>query len=151
MQKILTAALAGALLAMPLVADAGTSVKAPLVVATVNRATQEMTVTVGAGDDTQTYGPWKVSTARAPYKTPAGTYPAAWLSEHHWSKEYHAPMPFAVFFNAGRAVHAATRGEYAKLGTPASHGCVRTSLEHAQIFFELVKTYGKENAAVVVQ
>ena len=44
-------------------------------------------------------------------------------------------MPYAVFFTGGYAVHAT---EYTKrLGTPASHGCVRLSLENAQTFFSL--------------
>jgi len=57
-------------------------------------------------------------------------------------------MPYAVFFTGGYAVHATefTR----RLGTTASHGCVRLSLENAQTFFNLVKTYGASNTKIVI-
>ena len=71
------------------------------------------------------------------------------FSRAHKSDEYEdAPMPFAVFFSGGYAVHAT---EFTKrLGTPASHGCVRLSLENAQTFFNLVKTYGMTNTKIVI-
>ena len=50
---------------------------------------------------------WKVSTARKGYVTPQGSWSAKWLSKNHRSRKYDdAPMPYAVFFNGGYAVHA---------------------------------------------
>ncbi len=50
---------------------------------------------------------WPVSTARRGYVTPTGDYRAKWASKNHRSKKYdNAPMPFAIFFNGGYAVHA---------------------------------------------
>ena len=46
-------------------------------------------------------------------------------------------MPYAVFFTGGYAVHATEA--VARLGQPASHGCVRLALENAATFFELVE------------
>jgi lipoprotein-anchoring transpeptidase ErfK/SrfK len=57
-------------------------------------------------------------------------------------------MPFAVFFTGGYAVHATDA--VAKLGQPASHGCVRLSKDNAAMFFDLVKTYGKANTKIVI-
>ncbi len=63
---------------------------------------------------------FKVSTARAGYITPAGFYGVEWLSPKHRSRKYdNAPMPWAVFFHGGYAVHGTT--EIRNLGRPASH------------------------------
>jgi len=54
----------------------------------------------------------------------------------HVSGQYGSPMPFSMFFWKGHAIHATEPHLYAKLGSPASHGCVRTNLEDAQWLFE---------------
>lgn len=92
-----------------------------------------------------------VSTGKTGYDTPIGAYQPTWLSEHHRSRTYdNAPMPFAVFFdNDGHAIHAT--GEVAKLGQPASHGCVRLSMENAQKIFGWVQEMGKENVEIIIQ
>jgi len=55
--------------------------------------------------------------------TREGTFSVLWKSRHHVSSIYHTPMPFAMFFNGGQAVHYsqdfATRGY-----DGCSHGCV---------------------------
>ena len=91
---------------------------------------------------------WKVSTGKGGYRTPTGSWKPTWLSRDHWSKKYDAPMPFAVFFHGGYAIHATDA--VARLGQPASHGCVRLAPDNAALFFELVKTYGKANTKVVI-
>ena len=73
---------------------------------------------------------WKVSTARKGYVTPQGSWSAKWLSRDHRSRKYdNAPMPYAVFFNGGYAVHATF--DLKRLGRPASHGCIRLHPENA--------------------
>src|SRR5436190_1097331 len=73
---------------------------------------------------------WKVSTARKGYVTPQGSWSAKWLSRNHRSRKYdNAPMPYAVFFNGGYAVHATF--DLKRLGRPASHGCIRLHPENA--------------------
>jgi len=91
---------------------------------------------------------WKVSTGKNGYRTPTGSWNPTWLSRDHWSKTYDAPMPFAVFFHGGYAIHATDA--VARLGQPASHGCVRLAPENAAMFFELVKAYGKANTKIVI-
>ncbi|MBL7733299.1 MAG: L,D-transpeptidase [Chitinophagaceae bacterium] len=51
-------------------------------------------------------------------------------------------MPYAVFISGGYAIHGTTPGNYAKLGTPASHGCIRLHPDNAKLFNALVKTVG---------
>ncbi|MGJ0393527.1 MAG: L,D-transpeptidase [Methylocystis sp.] len=66
---------------------------------------------------------WKVSTARSGYHTPKGSYAPIRMQRLHYSRKYHAWMPYAIFFRGGYAIH----GEYnpASIGRPVSHGCVR--------------------------
>ncbi len=59
----------------------------------------------------------------------------------HRSRKYNnAPMPHSIFFHGGYAIHATT--EVAKLGRPASHGCIRLSKANAAKLFEMVKADG---------
>jgi hypothetical protein len=65
---------------------------------------------------------WWVSTGARGYATPIGHFKVSWLDEHHKSKQYNdAPMPYAIFFDEGKAIH----GFAGSVGGPASHGCVR--------------------------
>ena len=57
-------------------------------------------------------------------------------------------MPWSVFFYRGYAVHGTT--DLKRLGTPASHGCIRLHPDNAKIFFKLVQANGKENALVSI-
>lgn len=47
----------------------------------------------------------------------------------YWSKENHCPMPNAVFFanGHGHAIHSCQARDIRRLGSPASHGCIRVS------------------------
>ncbi|WP_438747810.1 L,D-transpeptidase [Pararhizobium sp. O133] len=92
---------------------------------------------------------WKVSTARKGYVTPQGSWSAKWLSRNHRSRKYdNAPMPYAVFFNGGYAVHATF--DLKRLGRPASHGCIRLHPDNAAEFFSLASQYGLKNTKIVV-
>jgi hypothetical protein len=113
--------------------------------ATIDISDQTMLVYV---DGTLTYT-FPVSTARRGYVTPVGFYGAQWLSPKHRSRKYdNAPMPWAVFFHGGYAVHGTT--EIRKLGKPASHGCVRLHPDNAKTFFSLVKDAGVDQAQIAV-
>src|SRR6218665_915320 len=73
---------------------------------------------------------WRVSTGRKGYGTPTGSWSAKWVSRNHRSRKYNnAPMPFAVFFKGGYAVHATY--DLKRLGRPASHGCIRLHPKNA--------------------
>jgi peptidoglycan hydrolase-like protein with peptidoglycan-binding domain len=59
------------------------------------------------------------------YETPTreGLFSIGWKSRNHVSTIYHTPMPYAMFFSGGQAVHYSA--DFAARGyTGASHGCV---------------------------
>jgi lipoprotein-anchoring transpeptidase ErfK/SrfK len=92
---------------------------------------------------------WQISSARYGYHTPIGTYQPTWMSKMWYSRQYdYAPMPHAIFFHQGVAIHAT----YAirALGRPASHGCVRLAPRNAALLFKLVSQHGKERTKIVV-
>lgn len=93
---------------------------------------------------------WPVSTARKGKVTPVGQWRGAqWLSRNHRSSLYNnAPMPYAIFYNGNYAIHGTD--QTAKLGRPASAGCVRLHTDNARILFNMVRFEGKENLRVVV-
>ncbi len=112
----------------------------------IDKTSQQMTVSL---DGEERYR-WPVSTGRAGYSTPSGTYTATSMNEIWYSKEFdNAPMPHAVFFiKDGHAIHGTF--EVKSLGKPVSHGCVRISPENAAILYELVRENGLENTKVVL-
>ncbi|MER5987887.1 L,D-transpeptidase family protein [Streptomyces sp. NPDC001787] len=55
--------------------------------------------------------------------TREGTFAVYWKSRHHVSTLYDSPMPYAMFFSGGQAVHYSS--DFAARGySGASHGCV---------------------------
>ncbi|WP_255955663.1 L,D-transpeptidase family protein [Streptomyces odontomachi] len=55
--------------------------------------------------------------------TREGSFTVYWKSRHHVSTIYHTPMPYAMFFSGGQAVHYSS--DFAARGyAGASHGCV---------------------------
>src|SRR6516164_239383 len=112
----------------------------------INKAKQRMTVFV---DGIEKYH-WPVSTGRAGYSTPSGSYTATSMNEIWYSKEWdNSPMPHSIFFiRDGHAIHGSY--EVKNLGKPASHGCVRISPENATTLYALVKQNGLENTQVVL-
>lgn len=121
------------------VAEAGT------VTARIDISSQTMTVSENGFPIHR----WKVSTARKGYVTPVGSYRAYFASRHHRSRKYdNAPMPFAIFFKGGYAVHATY--DLKRLGRPASHGCIRLHPDNAAIFFKLAKEVGLANTRVII-
>ena len=108
----------------------------PSVTATVSLSRQIMVVNVADRTGLTKTFMWNVSSGKSGYTTPTGAWNPTWLSIDHKSKTYdNAPMPFAVFFHKGYAVHATDA--VAKLGQPASHGCIRLTKDNAAMFFNL--------------
>ena len=60
-------------------------------------------------------------------------------------------IPYAVFVKGGYAIHGTTPGNFSKLGTEASHGCIRLHPDHGRVFYELVRLIGLSNTWVKVQ
>ena len=101
---------------------------------------------------------WKTSTGREGYGTPdMDTHPDGRIYDRYTSTKYPdgdynglGNMPYAVFIEGGYAIHGTTRGNWGKLGTPASHGCVRLHPDNGQIFNQLVRKNGIYNVWVTV-
>lgn len=92
---------------------------------------------------------WRVSTGRDGFETPGGEFGAKRLEEEWYSTQYDdAPMPHAVFFSGGYAIH----GTYdtKRLGRRASHGCVRLSPGNAARLFSLVGQHGLKRTRISI-
>jgi len=112
----------------------------------IDRAMQTMQVSVdGAGLYT-----WRVSTGRAGWITPPGVFHPQFMAVRWYSRVFNnAPMPHSIFYSGPFAIHGTT--DIARLGRPASHGCVRLSPADAAVLFDLVSKQGARNATIVVQ
>jgi hypothetical protein len=111
----------------------------------IDKSSQTMTV---SEDGARLYT-WPVSTGVARYDTPGGSYTPFRMERDHYSKEWDdAPMPNSIFFTKrGHAIHGTN---HTSIGRPASHGCVRLSVEHSRVLFDLVKREGMANTKVVL-
>ena len=94
-------------------------------------------------------GTWPISSGREGYRSPTGTFRPLWSSKMWYSKKYdNAPMPNAVFFSGGVAMHGTQ--DTGHLGQPASHGCIRQSPSNAATTYRLVAKHGNEHTKIVV-
>ena len=115
------------------------------VLISVDKSTQQMSVSV---DGVPRYR-FAVSTGRAGYGTPSGTYHPQRLAASWFSKLYYnSPMPHSIFFHGGYAIHGSY--EINRLGGPASHGCIRLHPTNAAALFELVRSEGMAATTIVV-
>ncbi len=113
--------------------------------AKINLTSQTMTVRV---DGAKRFV-WRISSGKDGFLTPRGSFRPHSVEVMHYSKKYqNAPMPYSVFFNGGIAIHGT--GATWKLGQPASHGCVRLSVNNARRFHDLVKQHGKKSTRIRV-
>jgi lipoprotein-anchoring transpeptidase ErfK/SrfK len=136
--------LAAAAFAAALMAGTVSSQAASLV-ANVNVSSQTMTVTKHG----QVIAVWKVSTARKGYVTPRGSWRPTRMHKMWYSRKYdNAPMPYSVFYHGGYAIHGTSA--VGRLGSPASHGCVRLATANAAKFYSLVQQVGAGNTRIVV-
>ena len=139
LSRLLPALAVALLAAMP-------AARADILIA-IDKSKQQMTVTV----DGEARHVWPVSTGKGRYDTPAGDFKPFRMERHHFSREWDdAPMPHSIFFTQdGHAIHGSY--ELRRLGTPASHGCVRLAPENAATLFALVKQQGVKNARVTLE
>jgi lipoprotein-anchoring transpeptidase ErfK/SrfK len=134
----LSALLLGLVLVFPAIAEAQ-------IVARISLSSQRMNVYV---DGAQRYS-WPVSTARAGYRTPTGTFRPTALVRYHRSTIYSgSPMPYSIFFRKGYAIHGSYETRY--LGRPASHGCVRLHPANAAALYYLVQRHGAGNTVISI-
>ncbi|PRD45074.1 hypothetical protein C5748_02275 [Phyllobacterium phragmitis] len=114
-------------------------------VAKVNITDQTMTVSKNG----RVLYNWRVSTGRNGFETPTGSYRPKRMYTMWYSKKYdNTPMPHAIFFRGGYAVHATNATK--RLGRPASHGCVRLNPANAAKLYGMVRKAGPKNTRIVV-
>jgi len=115
------------------------------VVVQIDKSSQRMAVSI---DGTMRYS-WPVSTGRSGYGTPGGVFHPQSMARRYFSRKYYnAPMPHAIFFYYGFAIHGTN--DLARLGGPASHGCVRLHPSHAAALFALVGRQGPQNTRIEI-
>ncbi len=112
----------------------------------IDQSAQHMTVSV----DGEVRYSWPISTGRAGYGTPDGTFRPNRMELSHFSQRFdNAPMPHSIFFTqAGHAIHGSYEVRY--LGNAVSHGCVRLSPDHATTLYQLVQAEGMANTTVTI-
>jgi lipoprotein-anchoring transpeptidase ErfK/SrfK len=115
------------------------------VVVQIDKSSQRMAVRV----DGMTRYSWPVSTGRSGYGTPSGVFQPQMMARRWFSRRYYnSPMPHAIFFYYGFAIHGTY--ELSRLGGPASHGCVRLHPSHAAALFALVQRNGPHNTRIEI-
>lgn len=111
----------------------------------IDKADQRMTVVV---DGVARYS-WPVSTG-VRGGPPSGTYRPERLERTWYSHQFGwSPMPYSIFFHGGYAIHGTIY--VSRLGSRASHGCVRLHPANAEILFGLVQSHGMGNTRIVVE
>jgi lipoprotein-anchoring transpeptidase ErfK/SrfK len=114
------------------------------VVISINKSSQRMAVTV----DGAVRHSWSVSTGTGG-GPPTGAYRPQRLERTWNSRKYNwAPMPHAIFFHKGYAIHGTNH--VSRLGRRASHGCVRLHPSNAATLFALVRSHGTGSTRIVV-
>ncbi|WP_283607092.1 L,D-transpeptidase family protein [Faecalispora anaeroviscerum] len=127
------------------------------------KASQPLTVYVSLKDQNVTVVDAKnlvvqvfpCSTGMEGYETPSGTYAITNRGEsfynkslkegaYYWTQFYGNYLFHSLPFDENRQM---VKGEAEKLGQPASHGCVRLSMENAKWFYDNIK----EDTKVVIQ
>ena len=115
------------------------------VVVQIDKSSQRMAVSV---DGVPRYN-WPVSTGGGGYGTPSGVFHPQSMARMHFSRKYYnSPMPHSIFFYYGFAIHGTN--DIARLGGPASHGCVRLHPSHAAALFGLVQRNGPASTRIEI-
>lgn len=119
--------------------------KAPSLVARIDLRAQRMHVSAHG----KPIASWSISSGKRGHETPPGRFRPQWSSRMHYSRKYNnSPMPYSVFFNRGIATHGTTYT--GRLGSPASHGCIRLRTAHARKFYQLVHRHGYKRTRIIV-
>lgn len=121
----------------------------------VNKSQQLMTLYVNGN----VVGQYATSTGTAGRGTPNfDTRPDGRVYNRYTSTKYPGGdydglgnMPYAVFIRGGFAIHGTGRGNWPKLGRPASHGCIRIHPDNAYVFNRYVRQYGVANTWITVE
>ncbi len=86
---------------------------------------------------------WPIPSGREGHATPRGVFHPQRLYRMVLSAKYgSAPMPHSIFFYGQYAIHGTNA--VGRLGSPASHGCIRLSPAHAATLFVMVQSDGAQ-------
>lgn len=102
---------------------------------------------------------WPVSTGVPGYGTPnLDTHPSGRIYDKYTSTKWPGGdynglgnMPYAVFVRGGIAIHGTPKGNWPKLGTKASHGCIRLHPDNGFTFNRLVRKHGRFDTWITIQ
>ena len=115
------------------------------IIAKVSLNEQRMRVYV----DGQRKFTWRVSTGKKGWETPPKRYTPFALTPYYYSRQWRMKLPYLVSISDdGIAVHGTTITS--RLGSRASHGCIRLSIPNAKKFYQLIEKHGMWNTEVVV-
>ena len=115
------------------------------IIIAIDKSIQRMAVVV----DGREQHVWKVSTGTGGGPK-SGTYRPQRLEKSWFSRKYGmSPMPHAIFFDEGYAIHGTVY--VSRLGNRASHGCVRLHPANAATLFGLVRARGMTSTTIVVK
>jgi hypothetical protein len=92
---------------------------------------------------------WAISSGTREFPTPTGTFRPQWMAKMWFSRKYDdAPMPHSIFFKDGAAIHGTQ--SISRLGSAASHGCVRLAPANAAALYALVSKHGMLSTRIAV-
>ena len=110
----------------------------------IDKSSQSMAVMI---DGAQMYS-WAVSTGRGGGPR-TGSYKPQRMGRKWFSRKYGmSPMPYAIFFHEGYAIHGTIY--VSQLGQRASHGCVRLHPDNAATLFSLVQKHGMASTRIEI-
>src|SRR5262245_23919077 len=90
-----------------------------------------------------------ISTGRRGFGTPEGVFRPNRLERMWFSRKYYnSPMPYAIFFHKGYAIHGTNY--LRQLVGPASLDCVRLHPANAATLFALVRREGMGRTRIVI-
>lgn len=121
----------------------------------IDRASQTLRLYVEGRYVDQYY----VSTGAAGYRTPSfnkrfdGRIYRRYSSSKYPGGDYRGlgNMPYAMFISGGFALHGTPEGNWARLGRPASHGCIRVHPYHAAYINSILRQVGAGNSWIRVR
>lgn len=124
------------------------------VFAYIRRSDQKLYLSI----DGNPYAEWAVSTGAPGHDTPDfDRHPNGRIYDQYSSATFPGGnyqglgnMPYAVFIQGGFAVHGTGKSNWKRLGTKASHGCIRLHPDNALTFNRLVRQYGVSNVWIQV-
>lgn len=119
----------------------------------VDKSSQTVSVYINGAFTTT----WKTSTGRDGFETPNfDRHPNGRIYEYYMSKSFPSAdvgglgnMPYAVFIEGGFAIHGTD--SLWRLGTAASHGCIRLEPDNAKVINDLVRNFGIYKTWITVQ